>query len=384
MSERKKSLLDKGKSLIPSIQKKTTDEQSSQSSRQEREQSTLNDEPEGLLLQTPPVETSTIDVQPYFIQQPTTRFLHPVEERISTPIKDSEVSPAETSIPQTPLKSSAPEFPEDQTSHTISEQKETNVSHEETPGTIEKPIEISEFAEEIPKPKPDEVAEKTTEPIEKPVETIGEFPPVSTTPDQRSITPTIKEQTVTQAIPAPMESVTVKAEEIPNPITKSISRRQQSIAPKTNKILVKKEKSAKTAAITSTISSIKKMWNENWLFRTFIYIVAGFSSIPICILVGWSITSAVIVVGIAGICIGITETISAGIAMVIFLPIAGIIVFCVFVVAILAAICYAGFTLITYLCDLVGIGGRIYIKDNDAFRLGALHNQRKMDKITVY
>ncbi|CAG8492982.1 1362_t:CDS:1 [Ambispora leptoticha] len=404
MSEKKRAL--SVRNFIPGKKPKSADEQSSSTIRQESEQSTLNDESEASASFLPlHANDNAMKQEPttntQFISQPLP-VIHtqPIEEQISASTKDPEVLPAESPIPQTSIsipsrnsKFSSPIAMGDHTSQptTPEQEKPANVvsSHfaEATPESIEKPIETFGESEEIPRPietfgeskeisRPIETFSESKEisrpietfgeskeisrPIEKPIESIGEFPSTETTPAQKSIFPPIKEKAATQAI------------------------QMESMVSKPNKFLVKKEKPAKKVAITSLTSSIRKTWNESWLFRTFIYIVAGFSSIPICILVGWSIISAAIVVGIAGICIGITETISAGIAMVIFLPIVGIITFFVFIMAILTAIGYAGFSLITHLCDLVGIGGHIYIKDKDALRLGALHNQRRMGKTSVY
>ncbi|CAG8555864.1 12452_t:CDS:1 [Ambispora gerdemannii] len=237
-----------------------------------------------------------------------------------------------------------------------------------TPGAA-KEIPKAISAEQIPSITPGPIREipEQIEVVDVPPSPIKESTPKETTISSRVSTPqsTSEEHFVTTPLKSTEEITRSTIESItkPEPHPHLAAYLQ---CPKDSEIPVAKERTVKAAA--GPVSSVKDIWNQNWLLRFCTYILAAFSSIPICILGGWIIGTAVFVFGIAGIVMFIAEIISAGIAVIIFWPVICILTFLAFILVTTIAVGYFSYRLIAPLSHSTeNVNGK-HIKDNEAIK----------------
>ncbi|CAG8686949.1 12274_t:CDS:2, partial [Ambispora leptoticha] len=121
------------------------------------------------------------------------------------------------------------------------------------------------------------------------------------------------------------------------------SEKERSIIPPITKQLPKIE-----------VSSIKNIWSNNLFLRILVYIIAAFSSIPVLTLLGWTVVTATIIIGIAGIGIAIAESCALGCGSCVCFPVFGVLIFVAFLSALLGGLGYCSYSLLLSLLAFTG------------------------------
>ncbi|CAG8534611.1 13211_t:CDS:1, partial [Ambispora leptoticha] len=262
--------------------------------------------------QTPEISRTNEDVGVAPLKEPTTKDTTVPSQ---VPISQSETLKAQVTPPEEPYTQVAP-----------TPLKFVTASTEETPhSTIESIPQKPQQEQEPPSPQ---IPQQEQEPP-SPQIPQQEQPP----------SPQILQQE--QEPPSPQ--ILQQEREQPKTQKKELKPPHQAAYLQSSKHNAAKERAK---AALSPVSPIKEIWDKNWLLRLCTYILAAFSSIPICILGGWIIGSAMLVFGIVGIVMFVVEIVGGGIAAIIFFPIFCVLTFLAFILAVIVAVAYISYRLI--------------------------------------
>ncbi|CAG8508207.1 1380_t:CDS:2 [Ambispora gerdemannii] len=145
------------------------------------------------------------------------------------------------------------------------------------------------------------------------------------------------------------------------------------------------EKEKTTPIIPSSIAhkfevpSIKNIWHKYLVLRILVYILAAFSSIPVLTLLGWSVVTATIVIGIAGIGIAIAESCALGCGSCVCFPVVSVLMFVAFFGALLGGLGYCGYYIFVGMLALAGLSQGKNVRGGErATWLSQLGFERKM------
>ncbi|CAG8460457.1 3160_t:CDS:1 [Ambispora gerdemannii] len=99
---------------------------------------------------------------------------------------------------------------------------------------------------------------------------------------------------------------------------------------------------------------IIESWKESSFFRLYAYIAATYGIIPAVILVGWTIATLAIVVGVAGVGIVVAEGFFAFLGSLVFFPVVGTLLFIASLGGIVAGFAYGSLKVIRFALSQVG------------------------------
>ncbi|KAG9301207.1 hypothetical protein G9A89_012590 [Geosiphon pyriformis] len=132
--------------------------------------------------------------------------------------------------------------------------------------------------------------------------------------------------------------------------------------------------------LSSSIDNIKNAWAKFWPIRWLGIITMTFTSVPVIVLIGWIIITLGIILGIAGIGIGIAEAVTIGVGGIVLLPVMGVLTLIAFIGACITGSGYLAFGVFSYFLSLIGYGGKISLKDREALRLGSMKSAKRAEK----